>query len=91
MKKLIDKLLDVCSENGIKRELTLSVITVLTIIGMIVALIAVIILICNFPKVFGCIALGIWLVYGFCSMKRDITKEIDEAIERRDKTGHPSE
>jgi len=91
MKKLIDKLLDVCSENGVKRELTLSVITVLVIIGMIVVVIAAIILICNFPKVFAAIAAGAWFVYGFCSMKRDITKEIDEAIERRDKTGHPSE
>lgn len=91
MKRLIDKLLDVCSENGIKRELTLSAITVLVIIGMIVIVIAAIILICNFPKVFAAIAALVWFVFGFCSMKQDITKDIDEAIKRRDKTGHPSE
>ena len=91
MWSLIDKLLNVCSEKGVKRELALSAITVLVIIGMIAVVIAVIILICNFPKVFAAIAALVWSVYGFCSMRRDIAEEIDKAIKKRDKTGHLSE
>lgn len=85
MKKIVNCILDVCAEKGMKREVALWLMTAVFFILLCFLAIGILVFVCLFPEIFGMTVCSVFLIIGILGMKRDITKEVDKINEKRTK------
>lgn len=82
---LKEKIIELCSQDGAKKELTLWGMTIGLILVLCVGVITIFALLCFFPKiVFGMI--GVFLLFVLLtSMKNDIEEEMAKIVKKHSK------
>ncbi len=82
---LKEKIIELCSQDGVKKELTLWLMTIGLTLVLCVGAITIFVLLCFFPKVvFGMIGIFLLFVLLTC-MKNDIGEEMAKIAKKHNK------